>query len=67
MSISKGDRQLNKYCEETDEQKMTCKDCLKKELGYCKFDCTKPRKEAEEKYFGDFSYKKSQEYPTYVQ
>lgn len=35
---------LNKYCEETDEQKMTCKDCLKKELGYCKFDCTEPCK-----------------------
>lgn len=35
---------LNKYYEETDEQKMTCKDCLKKELGYCKFDCTEPQK-----------------------
>lgn len=83
---------------------MTCKDCLKKELGYCKLDCTEPwkcldfknksewvhlpckindtfyytsfvnkkdeeqaRKEAEEKCFGEFSYKKSQEDSTYVQ
>lgn len=23
---------------------MTCKDCLKKELGYCKFDCTEPQR-----------------------
>lgn len=44
MSISKGDRQLNQYCKETDEQKMTCKDCLKKELGYCKLDCIEPQR-----------------------
>lgn len=42
MSTSKGDRTLNTYCKETNEQKMTCKDCLKKELGYCKLDCTEP-------------------------
>lgn len=23
---------------------MTCEDCLKKELGYCKFDCTEPQR-----------------------
>ena len=23
---------------------MTCKDCLKKELGYCKFDCAEPQR-----------------------